>query len=98
MQASYRLGVGFESPIQVGAGSIPGRSLSGFMKRTALYYVGSVAKWASVDTCSLAAGHFGVTAHTILPWRQGAIIKPSVQVRFLSRGGAAVLFPCTCGT
>ena len=62
--------------MQVGAGSIPGRSRSGFMKRTALYYVGSVAKWASVYTCSLAAGHFGVTAHTILPWRQGAIIKP----------------------
>ena len=84
--------------MQVGAGSIPGRSRSGFMKRTALYYVGSVAKWAAFNTCSLAAGHFGVTAHTILPWRQGAIIKPSVQVRFLSRGGAAVLIPCTCGT
>ena len=67
--------------MQVGAGSIPGRSRSGFMKRTALYYVGSVAKWVSVDTCSLAAGHFGVTAPTILPWRQGAIIKSNVQVR-----------------
>ena len=84
--------------MQVGAGSIPGRSHSGFMKRTARYYVGSVAKWAAIDTCSLATGHFGVTATTILPWRKGAILKSSVQVRFLSRGGAAVLFPCTCGT
>ena len=33
LQASYSLGVGFESPIQVGAGSIPGQSRSGFMKQ-----------------------------------------------------------------